>query len=216
MSAPRARGVTGHWSSPEEQRSAAILGVWLFLATEVLVFGGLFTAYAVLRVVHSDAFREASSHLHVEIAAPNTLVLILSSFTMALAVRSARLRRRRPLALWLATTAALGLAFLGLKAFEYSLEWHERLVPGPGFRYSGAQPDHAELFFWLYFAMTGLHFVHLTLGVVGVLLLAALAVRGLFDGQNHDAVEAAGLYWHFVDVVWLFLLPLLYLFGAGG
>jgi cytochrome c oxidase subunit 3 len=187
--------------------------MWLFLATEILFFGGLFAAYALFRWSYPESFRAGSHELDIVLGAVNTAVLIASSLTMALAVRGAQVGRARLTAGLLAATVALGLVFLAIKGVEYHHKHVEHHVPGPAFIFEGSGSEHAEMFFVLYFAMTGLHALHM---VIGVGLLAALipfAWRGAYTPENHNFLEGAGLYWHFVDVVWIFLFPLLYLVG---
>ncbi|WP_066342973.1 cytochrome c oxidase subunit 3 [Azohydromonas lata] len=187
------------------------LGMWIFLATELLFFGGLFAAYAWGRTHWSDGFSEASRHTHVVLGTLNTALLLTSSALVAVATMCAgEERRRRAAARLLAGAALLGVAFLALKGVEYAKEWHEGLFPGPGF--SLARHAGAELFFMLYFVMTGLHALHL---LIGVGLLGTFALGAWRGSPWADAghVEVAGLYWHFVDVVWIVLYPLLYLAG---
>jgi cytochrome c oxidase subunit 3 len=209
-----------HFEDLGQQNEAATLGMWAFLATEVLFFGALLTGYSVYRWLNPDEFAWASRHLHETLGAVNTGVLICSSLTMAFAVHYARAGRRGPLVLCLALTIALGVAFLGIKANEYYLEYKEGFVPGATFHPKELaearsqvhlRPDRVELFFVFYFILTGLHALHMVigLGVLGVLLV--LAVRGRFGPLHYVPVEVAGLYWHFVDIVWIFLFPLLYL-----
>lgn len=187
--------VAHQFESIEQQRQAATLGMWIFLVTEIMFFGGAFLGYAVYRGMHVEAFSRASRHLDVAWGSINTGVLLVSSFTMALAVHGVRRR-------WfLGATAALGIVFLGVKFTEYAHKFSEGLVPGARFR--GAADE--ELFFSFYFAMTGLHAAHMVvgIGVLGVLMRRA----------RDAAVDVAGLYWHFVDLVWIFLFPLFYLVG---
>lgn len=197
----------------EQQHEAAKLGMWIFLATEVLFFGGLFLAYTVYRFLNPETFAAASRHTEVLLGGVNTAVLLVSSTFMALAVRAAQLGRRRDLILLLLATAALGIGFMVIKGFEYHKDFVEHLVPGASFLWPEANPRAAEMFFWLYFAMTGLHAIHVTIGIVVMLVLAFLARGGRFENGNFMAIEVAGLYWHFVDIVWVFLFPLLYLAG---
>jgi cytochrome c oxidase subunit 3 len=207
-----------HFDDLDQQRAANLLGMWVFLATEVLIFGGLFTGYTVYRFAYPAAFEEASRHLNVLIGAVNTVVLLTSSLTMALAVRAAHAGNRRPLVLFLALTALLGVAFLGLKVVEYYTDYVDRLVPGLAFdpgewRGEGVKPELVQLFLAFYYIMTGLHAVHLIAGIAIITTLGILAYRGAFSPEHNVPVEMWGLYWHFVDVVWIFLLPLLYLIG---
>jgi len=196
-----------------QQHEASRLGMWTFLVTEVMFFGGLIAGYTVYRIAYPAAFAQASNRLDVALGAVNTVLLLASSFTMALAVRSARRGGRWALAGALGSTLLLGAAFLAIKGFEYAHKAHEQLVPGPNFRFEGPEAKPAELFFSFYFLMTGMHAVHMVVGIGVLAVLAALAARGAFTPDRHAPVELAGLYWHFVDVVWIFLLPILYLVG---
>lgn len=197
-----------------QQRDAARLGMWIFLATEVMFFGGLFAGYAVYRVCFPEVFHAASHRLDVLSGALDTAVLLCSSLTMALGVRAVRLGQRRRAAGLLVATAALGAGFLVLHGFEYWHEWHEHLVPGAQFRWEGAEAGRAQMFFWIYFALTGLHSLHVLIGAALMLVLAVLVWNQRIDRDNPMAAEVSGLYWHFVDIVWVFLFPLLYLAGA--
>ena len=197
----------------DQQREAATLGMWIFLATEVLFFGGLFLAYTVYRYLYPEAFAAASRHTEVVLGGINTAILLLSSTLMALAVRASQLERRKQLVALLLGVAALGLLFMTVKGFEYYKDYSEHLFPGPAFQWRAANSQAAELFFWLYYAMTGLHAIHVTVGICVMLTLTLLAQRGYFENGNYMPVEIAGLYWHFVDIVWVFLFPLLYLAG---
>lgn len=197
-----------------QQRSAATLGMWIFLATEVLFFGGMVLAYAVYRVLNPEAFARASRVQNILLGGINTAVLLTSSCTMALAVHAAQHGQRRRSVICLLSTMFLGLAFLVIKGVEYAEKLHEHLVPGIDFRYAGADAGAAQLYFILYFLLTGFHALHLTIGIG---LLAVLAVRsalGYFSAEYSNPVEVAGLYWHFVDIVWIFLYPLIYLIQA--
>ena len=193
-----------------QQRQAVTLGMWTFLVTEVLLFGAVFTGYTIYRITYPHAFAAASEHLKIWLGTVNTAVLLGSSVTMAFAVRAAEARDPRALRRLLGATIVLGLAFLAIKGREYSLEFQEHLVPGAGFPVDEfADPAHAQLFFVFYYLMTGLHATHM---LVGISVLTAFTARaGRFTAGNPDAVEMMGLYWHFVDLVWIFLYPLLYL-----
>jgi cytochrome c oxidase subunit 3 len=201
------------FESIEQQHAAAKLGMWVFLATEVLFFGGLFLGYTVYRYLYPETFAAASRHTEVILGGANTAILLFSSTLMALAVRAAQLMRRRHLFWLLLATAFLGIVFMAVKGFEYHKDFVDHLVPGASFQWHEAGAGAAEIFFWLYFAMTGLHAIHVTVGIILMLVLALLARRGHFENGNYMPVEIAGLYWHFVDIVWLFLFPLLYLAG---
>ena len=200
-----------HFDSVEQQRDASSLGMWVFLVTEILFFGGFFLAYTVYRWQYATGFALASQKMDIVLGTVNTAVLICSSLTMAMAVHSAATGRRRPLRLFLVLTILLGAAFLVIKAVEYTEHAHHHLFPGPGFRFPGPYAKPAEIFFSLYFGMTGLHAAHM---IVGIGLLSTLLLQSKrFTPEYHTPVEMSGLYWHFVDIVWIFLFPLLYLIG---
>ena len=200
-----------HFASREQQKEASTLGMWVFLVTEVMFFGGMFLAYVVYRSWYPEAFAAASHHLDLVLGAFNTAVLIGSSLTMALAVRAAQLGARRGLMLFLILTMALGSVFLVVKGFEWHHKYVENHIPGPNFHYEGPLAGNVQLFFSLYFGMTGLHAFHMVigLGLLGTLLY--FAWRGKYTAEYNTPIDMAGLYWHFVDIVWIFLFPLLYL-----
>lgn len=200
------------FDSAEHQHSASQLGMWVFIAQEILFFGGLFVTYTVYRYAYPAAFAQASHHLDVTLGCFNTAVLIGSSLTMALAVHGAQLGRRWTQVIFLVLTIVLGSIFLGVKAIEYGHKFHEHLVPGPTFVFDGDAP-HAQIFFSLYFVMTGLHALHMVIGIGILAVLVWQAWRGAYTPAYYSPVELTGLYWHFVDIVWIFLFPLLYLIG---
>jgi cytochrome c oxidase subunit 3 len=202
-----------HFETLEQQHDTNILGMWLFLSTEIMLFGVLFTAYILFRVLYPEIFVASSHFQNATIGAINTAVLIGSSLSMALAVRSAQLANRRALLIFLAITAILGSVFLGVKGYEYYEHWHEGVVPGFQWTNTELEP-RAQLFFFLYFVMTGIHAVHLIIGI-GLVLSLALRSRknDRYLGESFLPIELMGLYWHFVDVVWVYLFPLLYLIG---
>ena len=188
--------------------------MWIFLGTELMLFGGLFTVYTVYRTVYPAGFAEGSRHLDLLYAGPNTAVLLISSLTMALAVRAAQLGQRSKLIQYLIGTAALGTLFMIIKAAEYYKHFQEAMVPGIVWHFEGADAGAVQMFFVAYFLMTGLHAVHLLIAIGIVLTVAILARRNRpLRPERHAPVEMVGLYWHFVDMIWTFLLPLLYLFG---
>ncbi len=209
----KAYGLQHHFDSYEQQQEASYVGMWAFLVTEILFFGGVFLAYIVYRTASPEAFAAASSALDLKWGTINTVVLIGSSLTMALSVWAAQTGRRMATVGFLLTTLVLGSVFLGIKAVEYSHKFHEHLVPGPNFHWDGPLADGAHMFFNLYFVMTGLHALHMVIGAGLIIATAILAWKGRFSPQNHNFVEGVGLYWHFVDIVWIFLFPLLYLLG---
>ena len=200
------------FDTAEQQKDASTLGMWIFLITEVMFFGGMFLAYTVYRNVYPLSFALASSSLNAVLGAANTAVLLCSSFTMVLAVRAAQLDLRRALIVFLILTLILGLAFLGVKAYEWNEKFQEHHVPGVGFHLEGAPSQgQAQLFFSLYFAMTGLHALHMVIGAGILTWLLVNAWKGKYSAAYMTPVDVAGLYWHFVDIIWIFLFPLLYL-----
>jgi cytochrome c oxidase subunit 3 len=194
----------------DDARARARLGMWAFLATEALFFGGLFLGYAVYREAHPEVFVLGSRHLELALGTANTMILLTSSFTMALAVHSAERERWRRLVALLAATFLLGVVFLGVKGYEYSHTIRAGLLPGPSF--AGAEPQE-QIFYAFYFAMTGLHAVHMLVGLGILAILAAVVGLRRGVGTSGSAIEMTGLYWHFVDSIWIFLFPLLYLVG---
>ena len=213
-----------HFENLEQQREAGTLGMWVFLVTEIMFFGGMFFAYTLYRTKFPAAFASASNHLSLPLGTINTAVLIVSSFTMALAVYSAQRGKRRNQVAFLALTILLGLTFLGIKAVEYHDKYVDHLIPGrliPGRPFDasgvhllpGAAKQNVEMFYWIYFAMTGMHAVHMIIGVGVLSVILFFAARGKYGPEYHNPVEISGLYWHFVDIIWIFLFPLLYLLG---
>jgi cytochrome c oxidase subunit III len=215
----RPYGLQEQFDDPEQQREASSLGMWVFLVTEVMFFGGLFLGYLVYRVEYPSAFAAGSHSLLFLAGTINTLVLICSSLTMAMAVRSSQVGRRSAMVALLAATLLLGLVFLGVKGYEWHDEYERHHVPGASFQFhekapsmSGyPDPRHAQLFFFFYFVMTGLHALHMIVGVGIVSTILYYGAKGRYTPGYHNPVEVAGLYWHFVDIVWIYLFPLLYL-----
>jgi cytochrome c oxidase subunit 3 len=252
--------LSGQFDDVDQQKNSSNLGMWAFLATEVMFFGGLFAAYALYRSLYPEAFAAASRHLNVWAGAINTGVLLCSSLTMAIAVHAAQTREHAKVVRFLLLTILFGTGFLGIKAWEWYIDYTEHLIPGINFDWSHAErrgaeiadepaekgeapagprptagiPDSrqtaepqvepgrspepaapfagkAQLFFCLYFFMTGLHALHMVIGLTLVAIMAWLAHKRWFSGGGETQIEAMGLYWHFVDVVWVFLYPLLYL-----
>ena len=219
MASKPAAALWHHFDNLEHQQETTTLGMWVFLATEVLIFGAMFTGYTVYRVQYLASFEAASRHLNLLIGGVNTLVLLTSSLTMVLAVRAAQLGRTKATVTHLVLTAALGTLFLLLKAVEYYVDYRENLVPTLAFdpaewTTASVRPQQVELFLIFYYGLTGLHAIHLTIGITVVLVLAVLARRECFSADYYSPVETWGLYWHFVDLIWIFLLPLLYLIGT--
>ena len=199
----------------DQQRETATLGMFVFLLTELMMFGGLFCAYLVYRTLYFPSFLEASRHMDLTIGAVNTAVLICSSLTMALGVQAAQQGRRKTIVLCLLLTLLFGGAFLVLKGVEYHHHWAVHEVPGINFEVSSSVPlvdvGKVQLFFVLYFIMTGLHALHMLIGLGLVTWITIEAGKGRYTPEYHNPVENVGLYWHFVDLVWIYLFPLLYL-----
>lgn len=212
--APESSSVLAHqFDDVAQQSEAATLGMWAFLVTEILFFGGLFLGYVVYRSTYPEAFASGSHHLDVLLGTVNTAVLIGSSLTMALAVHAAQVGRRKELMLFLLGTILLGSAFLGIKGVEYAHKFEEHFVPGRSFLFDGPHSHQVQLFFSFYFAMTGLHAVHMIIGIGILSVLVVMAWQNRFSAAYYAPIEISGLYWHFVDIVWIFLFPLLYLIG---
>jgi cytochrome c oxidase subunit 3 len=206
--------VAEHFNTLAQQHEAVHLGMWLFLATEVMMFGGLFTGYTVYRILYPLGFGEGSRHLDLTLASVNTIILLISSFVMSFAVQAARVGNRRILVILLSVTALLGVAFMAIKAAEYAGHFNDGMVPGLNWQYAGPRQAEVQLFMLAYFTMTGLHAVHLTVAIVIVLIMLVGVIRSRLQPLQYAPIEVMGLYWHFVDIIWVFLLPLLYLLGA--
>jgi cytochrome c oxidase subunit 3 len=228
-----------HFHTMGQQKEAAVVGMWVFLLTEILFFGGLFMAYLLYRTWYFEAFAEASRTVSIFWGGLNTAVLIFSSLTMALGVRSAQTNKRTATVGWLILTMILGAVFLGVKGIEYADKFEHHHVPGPNFVWAHEPepgvahepaavgepragehvvtmgPDQlqrvTQIYFSLYFTMTGLHALHMIVGIGMMMVITWMAWKGKFDSEYYTPVEMAGLYWHFVDIVWIFLFPLLYL-----
>jgi cytochrome c oxidase subunit 3 len=227
LSSGHAGPLAHHFRDLHQQKEAASLGMWVFIAQEILFFGGLFATYAIYRHLYYEAFAAGSHHLSWKLGFVNTLVLIGSSFTMAMGVHSAAVGRRRAITAWVLTTVLLGGVFLGVKYFEYGEKIRPCfgdgphagcLVPGERFdaaalHVEGAAAREVQIYYSLYFAMTGLHALHMIIGIPILLLIARNGWAGRYTPAWHTPVEMVGLYWHFVDIVWIFLFPLLYLIG---
>jgi cytochrome c oxidase subunit 3 len=212
--------VAHHFDNAEQQYDACVLGMWIFLVTEIMFFGGALGVYAVYRYKYPEAFAAASHHLDVVWGTINTTVLLVSSLTVALAVDAAHQRRRERLTYLLVATMILGSVFLGIKMYEYSHKYHDGLIPIRGLDFNSAaivkeanlaSDTGVQLFYGLYFGLTGIHALHMIIGLGIFGTLAVLSWKGKFTGGHSTPIEIAGLYWHFVDIVWIFLFPLLYL-----
>ena len=209
-------GLAHHFESLEQQKQSAFFGMWLFLVQEVLFFGGLFVTYVYYRSQYGDAFAAGSLELDPLTGAINTAVLLISSFTMVVAVYGAQKGNRNLTVGGLVGTIVFGAIFLGIKWFyEYGPKISHGLLPGSNFEWHGAAAGpEVEIFFSLYFAMTGMHALHMVIGIAIMLVMIPLAWRGMWTPGNHNFVEGFGLYWHFVDIVWIFLFPFLYLIAV--
>ncbi len=202
-----------HFYDAKQQRESAKMGMWLFLLTEILLFGGLFCAYAIYRAWHPDMFYNAHKHLDIVMGAINTIVLITSSVTMALSIRAMQLNNKRQTIILLIATLLLAGIFLIIKYFEYSHKFHLGQLPGKYYTFEGVEGNNPHIFFSIYFMMTGLHGIHVLagMGVIGWILRRT--VKGHFSAEYYTPIELTGLYWHLVDLIWIFLFPLLYLIG---
>ena len=218
-----------HFESMANQKDSSLLGMWVFIAQEILFFGGMLATYTIYRNSYYASFAAGSHHLDVTLGTVNTAVLICSSLTMALGVHAAALGKRKATVFFLLLTIALGSVFLGIKAKEYKDKFDNHLVPGAGYRVehlrdAQGQPliegsdvaRHSEIFFALYFSLTGLHALHMVIGIPIIAFMAFRAWQGRFGPAYYTPVEITGLYWHFVDIVWIFLFPLLYLIPHHG
>jgi cytochrome c oxidase subunit 3 len=210
-----------HFATEEQQRNASSFGMWIFLGTEVMFFGGLFVSYLIYRLWYFGDFGAASKSIDATLGATNTAVLICSSLTVVLAIWGAQTANRKLMIGSLILTMLFGLAFLGIKGKEYKDKFEEHHVPGASFSFEKvpipghpdqyANPRHAEIFFALYFIMTGLHALHMIVGLGIFTWLLTMAWKGRFTPEYHTPLEIGGLYWHFVDIIWIYLFPLLYL-----
>jgi cytochrome c oxidase subunit III len=205
--------VAHHFDKADTQFDAGRMGVWLFLVTEILLFGGMFCAFAIFRTWYFDAFVEAHHHLDKVMGGINTLVLIGSSLTMALAVRSAQMSDKKWTGRLLLITLLCAATFLVIKYFEYSHKFHDGLLPGKYFTAEGFQAANAGIFFAVYFMMTGIHGLHVVIGMGLIFWIYLRTQRGEFSSRYYAPVENVGLYWHLVDLIWIYLFPLLYLVG---
>lgn len=248
MSDAPAPHLAHHFDTLEQQKQAASLGMWVFIAQEIMFFGGLFIGYTFYRCRFPEAFAAGSSLLSIGWGGFNTVVLICSSLTMAMAVHAAQLGKSKHIIAWLVSTMVLGTVFLGVKGIEYTGKYHHHLMPGSSFEYHGkgkyyalghgdeghapaeaavedahadkghdptvgVEPNHVRIFYGFYFVMTGTHAIHMIIGMGIMVWLIRLAAAGRFSAAYYNPVEIFGLYWHFVDIVWIFLFPLLYLLG---
>jgi cytochrome c oxidase subunit 3 len=205
--------VREQFRTAEQQRETETLGMWIFLATEVMFFGGLFVAFTVYRMYYPQAFGAGSADMNILLGSINTVVLITSSFTMALAVHSAEVGNRRLLAFLLVATMLLGCVFLGVKLTEYYQHYLDHKMPSVWFEYAGPNASKVQMFFVFYFFMTGLHALHMVVGIGVLLVILARTLARSFSAEYYTPVAMAGLYWSFVDIIWVFLFALFYLQG---
>jgi cytochrome c oxidase subunit 3 len=202
-----------HFSDVAQQSESSKLGMWIFLLTEVLLFGGLFVAYTIFRMLNPEMFYSAHKHLDISLGTLNTLVLITSSLTMALAIRSIQLNLRKNAIILLSSTILLAAVFLVVKYFEYSHKIHLGQLPGKFYTYTGIEGANPHIFFSIYFMMTGLHGIHVIAGMIAIAWVLRKTVKGKLSSEYYTPMELTGLYWHLVDMIWIFLFPLLYLIG---
>ncbi|OGQ04043.1 MAG: cytochrome C oxidase subunit III [Deltaproteobacteria bacterium RIFCSPLOWO2_12_FULL_44_12] len=205
--------VPHHFDSPEQAFEASKLGIWLFLVTEILLFGGLFVVYIIFRALYPEMFHEASHHLNKVLGGINTVVLICSSLTMALAVDRTRQNDSPKANQYMLMTLFFAACFMIIKYVEYSHKFHEGLLPGANFTFEAIQHPKTPLFFSLYFMMTGLHGIHVLAGMGLITWVLWRSNKGQFSSAYYTPVELVGIYWHLVDLIWIYLFPLLYLIG---
>ena len=216
-----------HFDDLDQQREVNTIGMWSFLVTEVMMFGGLFFVYTLYRWSFGPAYAAGSHHMNWQLGAANTAVLLVSSLTMAMAVHSAAVREKKKLIAYLLVTFVLGTTFLVVKYFEWAHDYHIGLVPFFNWHYyltnpgevaqltqSGVNPENVRLFFVVYFCMTGLHAIHMIIGLIMLGIFINMARKNAFTEGNDQPIEIGGLYWHLVDIIWVFLFPLLYLIGG--
>jgi cytochrome c oxidase subunit 3 len=228
MSHEHAPHLQHHFDTEEQQFDAGKLGIWLFLATEILLFGGLFCAYAIYRANHPEIFVYAHQFLDKILGGTNTVILLCSSLTMAWAVRASQLGQRTLLIALLSLTLLGGCGFMGIKYVEYKAKWEHGLLPGTHFSHQdegesaaaagaakpgthGKRPSNVQIFFGIYFLMTGLHGIHVLAGMGAIVWILVRSIKGQFGPAYYTPVDFVGLYWHLVDLIWIFLFPLLYL-----
>jgi cytochrome c oxidase subunit 3 len=202
-----------HFTEPEQQLDASKIGMWLFLATEILLFGGLFVGYGLMQNKFPEAWVSAHHHLDWKMGAVNTIVLLVSSFTMVMGVHAASQNQRKKLIVYLIITLLCAATFMVVKFFEYEHKIHDGLLPGKFYSYQGVHVDQERTFFSFYFMMTGLHGIHVLGGMAAIGWLIQRARRGDFTSRYYTPVDLVGLYWHLVDLIWIYLFPLLYLIG---
>lgn len=202
-----------HFTDAEQQRESAKLGMWIFLLTEILLFGGLFVAYGIFRAWNPEMFFNAHKALDVTLGTINTVVLITSSLTMALSIHAMQLNRRSQTVMFLFLTLIFAGVFLVIKYFEYSHKIELGQLPGKFYTFTGIAGSNPHIFFSVYFSMTGLHGVHVIFGMFAITWVLIKTLKNRFSAEYYTPIEMVGLYWHLVDMIWIFLFPLLYLIG---
>ncbi|MBN1479920.1 cytochrome c oxidase subunit 3 family protein [candidate division KSB1 bacterium] len=202
-----------HFSDAQQQKDSAKFGMWIFLLTEILLFGGLFCAYAVFRAWNHEMFYNAHLALDRVLGTINTFILITSSLTMALAIRGLQVNKARQAALYLGATLVFAAIFLVIKYFEYEHKIHLGQLPGKYYTYTGVAGTNPHIFFSIYFVMTGLHGLHIVGGMIVIAMMLVNTLRGKYSNEYYTPVELIGLYWHLVDLIWIYLFPFLYLIG---
>jgi cytochrome c oxidase subunit 3 len=213
LSVPESLALREPYSTPQQQRDTATIGMWVFIATEVMFFGGLFAAFAIYRMYYTQGFLEGSRGMTLVIGTVNTAVLIVSTLTMSLAIHAISQGNQVRTYWLLLLTALIGLVFIALKFTEYFIHYSEHKVPGIWFESHDPQAGPEQLFYVFYFAMTGLHVIHLSIGIGLVSVMAMRTALGRFNQNYHTAIDVVGLYWHFVDIIWGFLFAIFYIPG---
>lgn len=211
----KAAHVAHHYRDAEEQYQSGKEGIWLFMVTEILMFGAILVGYLIFRTIYPEMFAEGAKSLDWRLGFVNTLVLIFSSFTMAISISFVQKNQTKNAAIALATTVLCGAIFMCIKYFEYTHKFHLGLFPGRMLDVNAIGAEHANLgmYFGFYFAMTGLHGIHVLIGMALITWLLFRTIRGDFHSQYWIPVEGVGIFWHIVDLIWIFLFPLLYLVG---
>jgi cytochrome c oxidase subunit III len=210
---PHSDHLAHHFSDVEQQHDAAKFGMWIFILSELMLFGGLFVAYTVFRVIYPETFYNAHKELNLTLGTINTVILITSSITIALAIHFMQVAKRRLTVYLLFCTLALAAAFLLIKYFEYRHKFELGQLPGKFYTYTGVAGTNPHIFFSIYFLMTGLHALHIIGGMIVIGLMIRRTIKNNFSSSYYTPLELTGLYWHLVDLIWIFLFPLLYLIG---
>lgn len=205
--------VAHHFRDAAHQYESSKQGIWLFMVTEILMFGGLFVAYAIFHGIYPEMFAEGASYLNWKMGFLNTLVLIFSSLTMAMGIYFIQHGQKQKANIALITTILCGFVFMVVKYFEYTHKFHDGIFPGKFFTHEGIEHANLALYFSFYFTMTGLHGLHVIIGMSLITWVLIRNIRGDFDKDHYTAVEGVGIFWHIVDLIWIYLFPILYLIG---